>query len=73
MLLKLGPRVDPCHVPGHELGRITRVTRVNQIFYYTGSKNDIILIKKKWQKKKSTGVGHDFLLANHLIFYSAKN
>jgi hypothetical protein len=38
------------------LGGITGVTRVNQIFYCVGSKNDIILIKKSYGNKKSMGV-----------------
>ena len=56
ILLKLGPRVDLRHVSSHVLGGITGVTRVNQIFYCVGSKNDIILIKKKVMEIKSQWV-----------------
>jgi hypothetical protein len=73
IFLKLEPRVDNCHVLGHKLGWITRVIEVNQIFYCAGSKNNIILIKKKQWQKQFNGCWHDFLLANHLIFYSVKN
>jgi hypothetical protein len=56
ILLKLGPRVDLRHVSSHVLGGITGVTGVNQSFYCVGSKNDIILIKKKVMEIKSQWV-----------------
>jgi len=58
MLLKPGPGVDPFHVSGHGLGRMTNITRINLVFYYT-SKNNIILIKKI-MTKNLTSFNMDF-------------
>jgi len=38
MLLKPGLGVDPHDLPSHGLGRVIRVTRVNRVFYFAGSK-----------------------------------